>query len=51
LVKDLRKMLEEAYEHPILPLTEKGLEFQSPASSCLKSRLEKPHQPAGFGAR
>lgn len=49
LVKDLRKIFEDAWDKPILPLT--NLEFTSPASSCLKSRLEKPHFPAGFGAR
>jgi hypothetical protein len=42
-------MFEDAWDKPILPLTD--LEFTSPASSCLKSRLEKPHFPAGFGAR
>lgn len=49
LVKDLRKIFEDAWDKPILPLT--NLEFTSPASSCLKSRLEKPHFPAGYGAR
>lgn len=46
-VKDLRKMFEEAWDKPILPIT--NLEFESPASSCLKSRLEKPNFPAGLG--
>jgi hypothetical protein len=51
-VKDLRKMLEDAWSKPILSIVEKeGLEFVSPASSCLKSRLDKPHFPAGLGAR
>ncbi|WIA31174.1 hypothetical protein OEZ86_001181 [Tetradesmus obliquus] len=52
LVKDLRKMLEDAWSKPILDIVAKeGLEFVSPASSCLKSRLDKPHFPAGYGAR
>jgi hypothetical protein len=41
-------MLEEAWDKPILPLS--TLEFTSPSSSCLKSRLEKPNFPAGTGA-
>mgnify|MGYP001810301280 CR=1 FL=1 len=49
LVKDLRKMFEDAWSKPILPLT--NLDFVSSSSSCLKSRLEKPHFPAGLGAR
>lgn len=50
LVKDLRKMLEDAWATPILDIVqEEGLEFVSPASSCLKSRLAKPHFPAGLG--
>jgi acetaldehyde dehydrogenase/alcohol dehydrogenase len=48
LVKDLRKMFEDAWDKPVLPLSD--LEFVSPASSCLKSRLEAPHFPAGLGA-
>jgi hypothetical protein len=49
LVKDLRKMFEDAWAAPILPLD--GLHFVSPASSCLKSRLGDGHHPAGLGAR
>jgi hypothetical protein len=45
-------MLEDAWSKPILSIVEKeGLEFVSLASSCLKSRLDKPHFTAGMGAR
>jgi len=55
LVKDLRKMLEDAWEKPILPL--QNLDFKSSNTSCLKSKgaeqqtgMLPPAAPAGTGA-
>ena len=55
LVKDLRKMLEDAWEKPILPL--QNLDFKSSSTSCLKSKgaeqqtgMLPPAAPAGTGA-
>lgn len=50
LVKDLRKILEDAWDTPVTQLTAQGLEFVSPSSSCLKSKLSLPNFPAGQGA-
>ena len=51
LVNDLRKMLEDAWSSPILPVTS----LESSGTSCLKSRgaegrLPGPATPAGTGA-